>query len=200
MGGRCPRPSVSDQAFLSISIGTRHALEVVAGYDRGGLISKSINTVKHSLLEEAIIAFLVIIGFLFHFRAALIPILALPIALVISFIPTYCLNVSSNIMCLGGLALAIGVLVDAAIVMGGERMPASIGAPGIRWRSIREDEVLECRLQKHVPVVHSGTVEVVAPKVARAANHCTSQPPTLSALIHFVAFQITSDCSALFRV
>jgi Cu(I)/Ag(I) efflux system membrane protein CusA/SilA len=55
--------------------------------------------------------------FLFHFRSALIPILTLPIALVISFIPMYYLNVSSNIMSLGGLALAIGVLVDAAIVM-----------------------------------------------------------------------------------
>jgi Cu(I)/Ag(I) efflux system membrane protein CusA/SilA len=60
---------------------------------------------------------LVIIVFLFHFRSALIPILTLPIALVISFIPMYYLNVSSNIMSLGGLALAIGVLVDAAIVM-----------------------------------------------------------------------------------
>ena len=92
-------------------------VEVVSGYDRGGLISESINTLKHSLIEEAIIVSLVIIVFLFHFRSALIPILTLPIALVISFIPMYYLNVSSNIMSLGGLALAIGVLVDAAIVM-----------------------------------------------------------------------------------
>ena len=92
-------------------------VEVVSGYDRGGLISESINTLKHSLIEEAIIVSLVIIVFLFHFRSALIPILTLPIALAISFIPMYYLNVSSNIMSLGGLALAIGVLVDAAIVM-----------------------------------------------------------------------------------
>src|SRR5205809_5924824 len=92
-------------------------VEVVSGYDRGALISESINTLKHSLLEEAIIVSLVIIVFLFHFRSALIPILTLPIAIVISFIPMYYLNVSSNIMSLGGLALAIGVLVDAAIVM-----------------------------------------------------------------------------------
>src|SRR5207302_4692323 len=59
----------------------------------------------------------VIIIFLFHFRSALIPILTLPIAVVASFIPMYYLHVSSNIMSLGGLALAIGVLVDAAIVM-----------------------------------------------------------------------------------
>jgi Cu(I)/Ag(I) efflux system membrane protein CusA/SilA len=92
-------------------------VEVVSGYDRGGLISESINTLKHSLLEEAVIVSLVIIVFLFHFRSALIPILTLPIALALSFIPMYYLNVSSNVMSLGGLALAIGVLVDAAIVM-----------------------------------------------------------------------------------
>jgi Cu(I)/Ag(I) efflux system membrane protein CusA/SilA len=92
-------------------------VEVVSGYDRGRLISESINTLKHSLIEEAIIVSMVIIVFLCHFRSALIPILTLPIALVISFIPMYYLNVSSNIMSLGGLALAIGVLVDAAIVM-----------------------------------------------------------------------------------
>ena len=92
-------------------------VEIVSGYDRGGLISESINTLKHSLIEEAIIVSLVIIVFLFHFRSALIPILTLPIALAMSFIPMYYLNVSSNIMSLGGLALAIGVLVDAAIVM-----------------------------------------------------------------------------------
>ena len=92
-------------------------VEILPGYDRGGLISESINTLKRNLFEEAAIVSVVIIVFLFHFRSALIPILTLPIALVISFIPMYYLGVSSNIMSLGGLALAIGVLVDAAIVM-----------------------------------------------------------------------------------
>jgi len=111
-------------------------VEVVSGYDRGGLIRESINTLKHSLIEEAIIVSLVIIVFLFHVRSALIPILTLPIALTISFVPMYYLNVSSNIMSLGGLALAIGVLVDAAIVMveNGYRhlseLPVSEGAGG----------------------------------------------------------------------
>ena len=92
-------------------------VKVVAGYDRSGLIRTSIKTLQRDLLEEAIIVSLVIIVFLFHFRSALIPILTLPIAVVASFIPMYYLHVSSNIMSLGGLALAIGVLVDAAIVM-----------------------------------------------------------------------------------
>ena len=92
-------------------------VEIVAGYDRAGLIEESIKTLQRDLLEEAIIVSLVIIVFLFHFRSALIPIITLPIAVIASFIPMYYLHVSSNIMSLGGLALAIGVLVDAAIVM-----------------------------------------------------------------------------------
>src|SRR5262249_55141323 len=92
-------------------------VEIVSGYDRSGLIEASIDTLKRDLIEEAIIVSLVILIFLFHFRSALIPILTLPIAVIASFIPMSYLQVSSNIMSLGGLALAIGVLVDAAIVM-----------------------------------------------------------------------------------
>src|SRR6202171_3697286 len=92
-------------------------VEIVSGYDRSGLIQASINTLKRDLIEEAVIVSLVIIVFLFHFRSALIPLLTVPIAVLASFIPMYYLQVSSNIMSLGGLALAIGVLVDAAIVM-----------------------------------------------------------------------------------
>jgi Cu(I)/Ag(I) efflux system membrane protein CusA/SilA len=92
-------------------------VEIKAGYDRSGLIGESISTLGHDLTAEAIIVSFVIILFLFHFRSALIPILILPLAVLASFIPMYYLQVSSNIMSLGGLALAIGVLVDASIVM-----------------------------------------------------------------------------------
>jgi len=92
-------------------------VEIMPGYDRSGLIHASIHTLQRDLLEEAIIVSLVILAFLFHFRSALIAILALPIAVVVSFIPMYLLGVSSNIMSLGGLALAVGVMVDASIVM-----------------------------------------------------------------------------------
>jgi Cu(I)/Ag(I) efflux system membrane protein CusA/SilA len=105
------------QKLLEIRPSLPPGLEVVAGYDRSGLIRASIETLQRDLLEEAIIVSIVIIIFLFHFRSALIPILTLPIAVVASFIPMYYLHVTSNIMSLGGLALAIGVLVDAAIVM-----------------------------------------------------------------------------------
>jgi len=92
-------------------------VEIVSGYDRSWLIDESIKTLKHDLIEEAIIVSFVTITFLFHFRSALVPIITLPIAVLAAFIPMYYLGVSSNVMSLGGLALAIGVLIDAAIVM-----------------------------------------------------------------------------------
>ena len=92
-------------------------VRIIPTYDRSGLINESIGTLRRTLIEEAIVVSLVILVFLFHIRSALVPILALPIAIVASFIPMYYLDVNSNIMSLGGLALAIGVLVDASIVM-----------------------------------------------------------------------------------
>ncbi|HET7349228.1 MAG TPA: CusA/CzcA family heavy metal efflux RND transporter, partial [Acidobacteriaceae bacterium] len=92
-------------------------VQIVTGYDRSWLINESIHTLKRDLLLEAIIVSFVSIAFLFHFRSALVPILTLPIAVLAAFIPMLYLHVSSNIMSLGGLALAIGVVIDAAIVM-----------------------------------------------------------------------------------
>ena len=118
-------------------------VEIVAGYDRSGLIQASIETLQRDLLEEAIIVSFVTVAFLFHFRSALIPILTLPIAVVASFIPMYFLHVSSNIMSLGGLALAIGVLIDAAIVMvenGYRHLSEHIAASGPSAVSLTEKE------------------------------------------------------------
>src|SRR5213596_3480272 len=100
-----------------VQISMPAGVKIVPTYDRSWLIGESVNTLRRTLIEEAIIVSLVIIIFLFHLRSALIPILALPVAVVASFIPMYYLDVTSNIMSLGGLALAIGVLVDASIVM-----------------------------------------------------------------------------------
>jgi copper/silver efflux system protein len=90
---------------------------IVPTYDRSRLIGESIASLRATLIEEAIVVSLVIILFLFHIRSALVPILALPVAVAVAFIPMYYLGITSNIMSLGGIALAIGVLVDAAIVM-----------------------------------------------------------------------------------
>ena len=92
-------------------------VRVVPTYDRSALIEQSIATLRRTLVEEAVVVSLVILLFLFHLRSALVPVLALPVAVVVAFIPMRLFDVSANIMSLGGIALAIGVLVDAAIVM-----------------------------------------------------------------------------------
>jgi Cu(I)/Ag(I) efflux system membrane protein CusA/SilA len=103
--------------LAEIKVSLPRGVEVAPAYDRSGLIRESIRTLQRDLIWEAIIVSIVTLIFLFHVRSALIPILSLPIAVLASFIPMYYLRVSTNIMSLGGLALAIGVLVDAAIVM-----------------------------------------------------------------------------------
>ena len=92
-------------------------IEIVPVYDRSSLIQRAIATLKEKLIEESIIVSLVCILFLFHFRSALVAILILPIAILLAFIPMYYMHLTSNIMSLGGIAIAIGAMVDAAIVM-----------------------------------------------------------------------------------
>jgi Cu(I)/Ag(I) efflux system membrane protein CusA/SilA len=92
-------------------------VEIVPVYDRSTLIEESIKTLRDKLIEESIIVSLVCIIFLFHFRSALVAILTLPLALLLSFTAMHFLGLSSNVMSLGGIAIAIGAMVDAAIVM-----------------------------------------------------------------------------------
>jgi Cu(I)/Ag(I) efflux system membrane protein CusA/SilA len=92
-------------------------VEVVTTYDRAGLIRDSIATLREALLEEIVIVSIMIVLFLLHVRSAIVPILTLPLAVIASFVPMYYLGVTSNIMSLGGIALAIGELVDTSIVM-----------------------------------------------------------------------------------
>ena len=92
-------------------------VEIVTGYDRSDLILGAITNLKEKLLEESVIVSLICIIFLFHFRSALVAIITLPIAIALAFIPMTALGVSSNIMSLSGIAIAIGAMVDAAIVM-----------------------------------------------------------------------------------
>ncbi|MCH7678615.1 efflux RND transporter permease subunit, partial [candidate division KSB1 bacterium] len=92
-------------------------VEIVTVYDRSGLINRAIENLTRKLIEEiAIVAFVCII-FLLHFRSAFVAIFTLPVAILISFILMYKQGVNANIMSLGGIAIAIGVMVDAAIVM-----------------------------------------------------------------------------------
>lgn len=92
-------------------------VEVVPVYNRKHLIERAIDTLKSALTEEMIVVALVIILFLLHLRSALLPIIALPLAVVTAFIPMYFLGIPATIMSLGGIAIAIGATVDAEIVM-----------------------------------------------------------------------------------
>jgi Cu(I)/Ag(I) efflux system membrane protein CusA/SilA len=92
-------------------------VEVAIAYDRSDLIERSIETLKHALYEEMFVVSLIIVLFLLHVRSSLLPILSLPIAVSLSFIPMYLLDIPSTIMSLGGIAIAIGATVDAEIVM-----------------------------------------------------------------------------------
>src|SRR5213593_2576443 len=92
-------------------------VDVVVTYDRSDLIERSIETLKHTLIEELIIVSLVILIFLWHLPSAIIPIITIPIAVILAFVPMYAGGITSNIMSLGGIAIAIGAMVDAAIVV-----------------------------------------------------------------------------------
>ncbi len=92
-------------------------VEVVETYDRSSLIDKAIDTLKNTLIEESIIVMIVSGLFLFHFRSALIIIITLPITVLLTFLLMKVFGLGSNIMSLGGIAIAIGAMVDATIVM-----------------------------------------------------------------------------------
>jgi Cu(I)/Ag(I) efflux system membrane protein CusA/SilA len=92
-------------------------VELVTTYDRSDLIERSIETLSEKLIEEAIIVSLVCVVFLWHFRSALVAILTLPLSILLSFVAMKYIGLGSNIMSLGGIAIAIGAMIDAAIIM-----------------------------------------------------------------------------------
>ncbi len=92
-------------------------VKVVTVYDRSELINRAIATLRKKLIEEMLVVSLVILIFLLHFPSAVIPIITLPIAVLFAFIPMYYMKLTSNVMSLGGIAIAIGAMVDAAIVV-----------------------------------------------------------------------------------
>lgn len=92
-------------------------VHIVPTYDRSDLIHRAIAVLREKLVEESVIVSLVALIFLFHVRSALVAILILPVAVLLAFIPMAYLKITSNIMSLGGIAIAIGAMVDAAIVM-----------------------------------------------------------------------------------
>jgi Cu(I)/Ag(I) efflux system membrane protein CusA/SilA len=105
------------QKIAEVSAGLPDGVTIRAVYDRSELIQRAIATLKHTLLEEGLIVALVCMVFLMHARSALVAIVMLPIGVLMAFIAMRALGLNSNIMSLGGIAIAIGAMVDAAIVM-----------------------------------------------------------------------------------
>jgi Cu(I)/Ag(I) efflux system membrane protein CusA/SilA len=103
--------------FAEIASSLPKSVEIVAVYDRSTLIKAAIDTLKHTLFEESVVVALVCVVFLLHVRSALVAILMLPVGVLMAFGAMKLLGLGSNIMSLGGIAIAIGAMVDAAIVM-----------------------------------------------------------------------------------
>jgi len=116
-------------------------VELVTTYDRSSLIERAVDTLREKLTEEFIVVILVCAIFLFHLRSALVVVLSLPLGVLIAFIVMNLQGINANIMSLGGIAIAIGAMVDAAIVMI-ENMHKHIERAGLtkenRWRLVAD--------------------------------------------------------------
>ena len=105
------------QRLEDLKKGLPPGVEVVTTYDRSGLIKRAIDTLSSKLVEESIVVAIVCLVFLFHLRSSLVAVVTLPLGILAAFIVMNQQGVSANIMSLGGIAIAIGAMVDAAIVM-----------------------------------------------------------------------------------
>jgi Cu(I)/Ag(I) efflux system membrane protein CusA/SilA len=105
------------EKLKSLKAGLPEGVEVITVYDRSGLINRAVDNLKEKLIEESIIVALVCLVFLLHFRSAFVAIFTLPLGILIAFIVMRSQGLNANIMSLGGIAIAIGAMIDAAIVM-----------------------------------------------------------------------------------
>jgi Cu(I)/Ag(I) efflux system membrane protein CusA/SilA len=105
------------ERIRSVEQGLPAGVRIVATYDRSQLIEESIDTLRTTLVQEMLVVSLVVLVFLLHVRSALVPILTLPIAVLLAFIPMLFQDLTINIMSLGGIAVAIGEMVDASIIL-----------------------------------------------------------------------------------
>ncbi|MCZ6727133.1 MAG: CusA/CzcA family heavy metal efflux RND transporter [Acidobacteria bacterium] len=105
------------ERLAELKTGMPDDVEISVAYDRTGLIERSIETLTHTLIEESIVVALVCLLFLFHFRSAFVAIISIPVSILLAFVIMKFQGLGANIMSLGGIAISIGVLVDAAIIM-----------------------------------------------------------------------------------
>jgi len=149
-------------------------VEIVTTYDRSQLIKRSIATLREKLIEESIVVALVCLVFLWHIRSALVAIITLPIAILLSFLPMYWLGLTSNIMSLGGIAIAIGAMVDSAIIMV-ENAHKSLE----RWSEERESDD---------PAVRSHALTLSRSHMIIAAAKSVGRPLFFALLVITVSF------------
>ena len=100
-----------------LKLGLPEGVEIITVYDRSGLIGRAVNNLWHKLLEEFAMVAVVCMVFLFHIRSSLVAIISLPVGILCAFIVMHLQGINANIMSLGGIAIAIGVMIDGAIVM-----------------------------------------------------------------------------------
>lgn len=105
------------EKITSLQAGLPEGVKIVSVYDRSGLIERAIDTLKHKLFEEMIVVSLVCVAFLLHFLSSVVAIVVLPLAILVAFIIMYILDINANIMSLSGIAITIGVMVDASVVL-----------------------------------------------------------------------------------
>jgi Cu(I)/Ag(I) efflux system membrane protein CusA/SilA len=128
-------------------------VRIVPTYDRSQLIEDSVHTLEHTLLEEMVIVSVVIVLFLLHVRSALIPILTLPIGVLLAFIPMASQHLTANIMSLGGIAVAIGAMVDASIILI-ENVHKKLGEQGVEGsESASRSEAIVAAMQEVGPSI-----------------------------------------------
>lgn len=127
--------------FAELKKSLPEGVEVVETYDRSSLISRAVETLKLTLIEECVIVALICMLFLFHFRSSLVIIVSLPIGILAALIIMHLQGINANIMSLGGIAIAIGIMVDPAIVMienVHKHMGRSVVSEENRWQLITQ--------------------------------------------------------------
>ena len=105
------------ERLAELELGLPDDVEISVAYDRTGLIERSVETLTHTLIEESIVVALVCLVFLFHFRSAFVAIVSIPMSILLAFVIMKWQGLGANIMSLGGIAISIGVLIDAAVIM-----------------------------------------------------------------------------------
>ncbi len=105
------------EKLKSLEKGLPEGVVIEMGYDRSGLIERAVHTLKKKLVEEITVVAIICIIFLLHFRSAFVAVFTLPVGILTAFLAMYFLGINANIMSLGGIAIAIGVMVDASVVM-----------------------------------------------------------------------------------